>query len=205
MQKELKLRQKHMQTTKDKILSVVVDYIKEGANLKSITLAQIAAEAKIGKSTVYEYFASKEQLVFETYKYLLTHYKTILTSEITDMRFKQAFFEQLKKILVVMKDARLIMDAIMNSSYALIPTICPELEDMMRHIQHEMNQRFESIIYLGVVEGVLEAKEPKPYIKHVIQALISGLLFQYVNQEIDLEEEALLELVYKQLIYSLKQ
>lgn len=194
-----------MITTKDKILSVVVDHIKVGMNLKELTLSQIALEAEIGKSTVYEYFSSKENLIFETFKYLLTHYACILTSDISKMEFKAAIIEQIEKILLVMKDARLIMDAIMNSHYDAYPAMHPELKNMMKDIQTKMNERFESIIYLGVVEGVIEQKAPKPYLKNVIQALISGLMFQYVNQEIDITEESLYELIYRQLIHVLKQ
>jgi AcrR family transcriptional regulator len=60
-----------MISTKNKILNAVVSHIKDGDNPKQITISMIAAEAEIGKSTVYEHFSSKEDMVSETYFYLL--------------------------------------------------------------------------------------------------------------------------------------
>ncbi|MDI6452780.1 TetR/AcrR family transcriptional regulator [Peloplasma aerotolerans] len=193
-----------MQTTKDKILSIVISHIKDGSNLINVSLAKIASEAEIGKSTVYEYFNSKEELISETYMYLLKHYESILTSDIEQMDFKGAFIEQIKKILVVMKDARSIMDAIMNHQQGSFIGFGKNIEVCIHGIQKKMEERFESIIKLGLIEGVIEYKEPKPYVKNVIQAVISGLLYQYVNLEMYIEEDELFELIYHQVLLFIK-
>jgi AcrR family transcriptional regulator len=194
-----------MQTTKDKILNIVISHIKSGSNLKSVSLAQIASEAEIGKSTVYEYFKSKEELISETYLYLLKHYESILTSDIEQMDFKGAFIEQIKKILIVMKDARTIMDAIMNHQQGSFVGFGKNIETCIHRIQKQMEERFESIIKLGLIEGVIEYRDPKPYIKNVIQAVISGLLYQYVNLEMHIKEDELFELVYDQVLVLIRQ
>lgn len=194
-----------MLSTKDKILSVMVDHIKKETDIKNISLSQIALEAEIGKSTVYEHFLSKEDLISETYMYLLKQYEEILTSDIEKMDFKGAFIEQIAKISYVMHDAKMIMNAIMNNHQQAFPSFSRDIEKCVKNIQFIMNERFESIIYIGVVEGVLPMKSPKPYIRHVIQALISGLLFQFVNGEIDIEETALFELIYTQTVHVIKQ
>lgn len=193
-----------MQSTKDKILTVLVSYIKEGVNLDSISLSKIASEAEIGKSTVYEHFANKEEMICETYKYLLNQYENILTSDINSMDFKGAFIEQIQKILFVMKDAKTLMDAIMNNHHDAFMRFDDSIPIHMKQIQEKMNERFTGIIYLGVVEGVLEPKEPKPYIRNVIQAIVSGLLYQYVNKEIDISENDLCELVFTHVLQLLK-
>ena len=193
-----------MQTTKEKLLSVLVSYIKEGVNLDGISLSTIASEAEIGKSTVYEYFASKEEMICETYIYLLSQYEDILTSDIESMDFKGAFIEQIQKILFVMKDAKSLMDAIMNSHHDAFMRFDESIPKHMSQIQEKMNERFSGIIYLGVVEGVIEQKEPKPYIRNVIQAVVSGLLYQYVNKEIEIGEDDLCELIFTHVLQLLK-
>jgi len=55
-----------MLTTKEKIIEATVDFFKEQAHYEQITLTKVAKRAEIGKSTVYEHFASKEDLIEET-------------------------------------------------------------------------------------------------------------------------------------------
>ncbi len=194
-----------MMSTKDKILSAVIAHIKEGDNLEQITISKIAAEAEIGKSTVYEHFSSKEDMVSETYTYLLNYYENILMSDIQDMSFKNAFIEQINKILFVMKDAKIIMNAIMNFDQEAFIHQGKHMEMHATEIRDKMKDRFTSIFKLGIIEGILEPKVPKPYTGHVVQALISGLLFQYVNEAIDIEESALCELIYDQALEIVKK
>ncbi len=194
-----------MISTKDKILSAVISHIKDGDNLEQITISKIAAEAEIGKSTVYEHFSSKEDMVSETYIYLLKHYENILMSDIKNMDFKTAFIEQLEKILFVMKDAKIIMDAIMNFDQGSFIHQGKQLEVCASEIRDKMKERFTSIFKLGIIEGVFEPRIPKPYTTQVIQALITGLLFQYVNGVIDIEVNELYELIYAQVLEIVKK
>ncbi len=194
-----------MISTKDKILSAVISHIKDGDNLEQITISKIAAEAEIGKSTVYEHFSSKEDMVSETYIYLLKHYENILMSDIENMNFKTAFIEQLEKILFVMKDAKIIMDAIMNFDQGSFIHQGKQLEVCASEIRDKMKERFSSIFKLGIIEGVFEPRIPKPYTAQVIQALITGLLFQFVNGAIDIEVNELNELIYAQVLEIVKK
>lgn len=185
-----------MLTTKDRILSVLVDHIKTGTNLSNLSLSQIAAEAEIGKSTVYEYFSSKDEMILATYTYLLDTYHQILLSDLTHSDFKNAFIEQISRILTVMKDAKNIMDAIMNNNKTPFPIFSNHLDACMKDIQSKMDGRFKYIMETGVMEGILPNREPHPFAKNVIQAIISGLLFQFVNQEIKCTEDQLMTLIY---------
>ncbi len=188
-----------MQTTKDKILAAVVSYIKEGMT-DQISLAKIANDAVIGKSTVYEYFKSKEEMIEETYQYLLSTYESILLKDLEDMSFKGAFIEQLERNLVVMEDAASIMDMLMNHHAEQFYKFGKSLEPKVLELQQKIKKRFEDILYLGVVEGVILPRIPKPYDGYVIQAIMTGLLFQYVNHKMDINREQLLELIYEEVL-----
>ncbi|MBE0700534.1 MAG: TetR family transcriptional regulator, partial [Acholeplasmataceae bacterium] len=106
-----------MQSTKDKILGVVIEYIKNDTSYEKITLSKVAKSANIGKSTVYEYFGSKDELIEETCRFLLMHYQAILFGTLEAATFEAAFREQIKKILLVMKDAQNIMEIILNKHH----------------------------------------------------------------------------------------
>lgn len=193
-----------MSQTKDKIIHVLVDHIKQGNNLNDISLAQIAHAADIGKSTVYEYFKNKEDMISSTYAYLLSQYQNILLEDIPMVDFKTAFTAQIKRILVVMSDAKSIMDAIMNIQLEGIPSLKIEHQRLMETIQEQMNLRFTEIMQLGVKSGEINLNQITPYTKHIIQALISGLLLQYVKKEMDLSDEGICELIYEQVLKSMR-
>lgn len=192
-----------MLTAKDKLLNTLATYIKEGIDLRSVALSKIAQDAEIGKSTVYEYFDSKEHMIIETYHYLLKYYASILLQDIQAMDFKGALFEELRHTLIVLQDARLLMEAIMKVPYHEL-RLDQELKDEINAIQKAMETRFGSIMYLGVVEGIFPYKETKKETPYVIRALITGLMFQYINGEMDYREEELLELIYNQIILVIK-
>jgi AcrR family transcriptional regulator len=189
-----------MSQTKDKIIQVLVEHIKQGTNLNDVSLSKIAQEAEIGKSTVYEHFKNKEEMISSTYAYLLKKYECILLENIPMLDFKTAFITQINRILCVMMDAKSIMDAIMNIQLDGIPTLKLEHQNLMEHIQVQMNTRFTEIMQLGIVEQKINLSNVTPFTKHIIQALISGLLLQYVKKEIDLTDEGICELVFEQVI-----
>ncbi len=193
-----------MQLAKDKLLSVLVSYIKEGKDLEDIALSTIAKEAEIGKSTVYEYFSSKDEMIEETYRYLLKHYEDILLADVDLMDFESAFKEEIKRSLIVMKDAQTLMEAIMKHPSTKMMRLNHELKDEIKRIQDAMQKRFESIMRVGVIEQKIPARVPQPHKRYVIQALISGLMFQYVHQEIDVSEDELISLIYQEVINTLK-
>lgn len=189
-----------MSPTKEKLVFVLVNHIKAGTNLKDLSMAQIATEAEIGKSTVYEHFASKEDMISETYAYLLQTYEGILLEPVEMTNFKTAFIEQIRKISTVMSDAKVIMDAIMNNSFDQMPLLKKEHHILIESIQDKMNTRFENIIKMAHVQGLIEIKNTNPYTKHVMQAIISGVLLQHVKNEIELDEEAVCNLIYESII-----
>jgi len=193
-----------MQTTKDRILSAVVSYIKEGLT-DQISLAKIASDAEIGKSTVYEHFKSKEEMIEETYRYLLSQYESILLKDISHMTFKGAFIEQLERNLIVMEDARTIMDMLMNHHADQFYKFGKSLEPRVLELQNKIASRIESIMKLGVIEGVIAPRIPKPYDRYVIQAIMTGLMFQYVNHKMEISRDQLLELIYIEVIERIKR
>ena len=193
-----------MQTAKEKLLHTLVGYIKKGEDIEKVALSKIAHDAEIGKSTVYEYFESKEQMIVETYRYLLKHYENILLADLEAMDFKGALFEELSRTLLVLKDARTLMEAIMKVPHHQELRIDIALKDEIQTIQKSMEKRFANIMYLGAVEGIYPYREPQKETPYVIRAIISGLLFQFMNDEMDMTEEEVLNLIYREIIRLVK-
>ena len=192
-----------MSSTKDKIIQVLVEHIKQGSNLNDLSLSKIAHEAEIGKSTVYEHFKSKEDMISSTYAYLLNQYKSILLEPIEMVNFKSSFKAQILRILFVMRDAKNIMDAIMDIQLDGIPSLKQEHQILMENIQIEMNARFIEIMKLGIQSGEFDPTKMNPYAKYIIQSLISGLLLSYLKEDMGLSEDGITNLIYNQVLKAL--
>lgn len=192
-----------MSSTKDKIIQVLVEHIKQGSNLNDLSLSKIAHEAEIGKSTVYEHFKSKEDMISSTYAYLLNQYKSILLEPIEMVDFKSSFKVQILRILFVMRDAKNIMDAIMDIQLDGIPSLKQEHQTLMENIQIEMNARFIEIMKLGIQSGEFNPTKVNPYAKYIIQSLISGLLLSYLKEDMGLTEDGITDLIYNQVLKAL--
>jgi len=188
-----------MQTTRDKILDATISYIKQEPNLSQVSISDIAAKADIGKSTVYEYFENKHALIEEAYSYLLDKYQNILLKKINKKNFKNALMDQLSRILDVMEDVKVIMEVIMNAHSEMSFLRYDQCSIKIQRIQDKMTERYNHIFSIGVESGEIHPSN-RPYASHIVQALISGLMFQYVDNKIDIERDALIKLIYQEMI-----
>ena len=68
-----------------------------------------------------------------------------------------------------------------------------------------MEERFLDIFTLGVKQNILKSDiEYQKSRGYVIQAIITGLLFQFINDQMDLDETSLLDLIYIEVLKTFK-
>lgn len=191
--------------TKDRIIEVVIEYIKQDIDVSQVSLSEIAKKADIGKSTVYEYFENKEQLICDTYLYMLTEYEKKLFKPLVKQTFKSAFVEQIERILNAMKNAKNLVETIFSQQKHISYMNDKLIDQRLKEIKDKMEERFLDIFTQGVMQGVIEQDiEYQKTRGYVIQALITGLLFQFINEQMDIDEKALLDLVYEEVLKTFK-
>lgn len=87
-----------------KVLSAykaVAELFTEGADLSSLTVSEITARAGIGKGTVYDYFANKEEMLAGA----LYHEMDVVCSELyKQLQKKRNLYEKMEQILVDMEE-----------------------------------------------------------------------------------------------------
>ena len=186
--------------TKERILNTVLAFIKQGVDYDKLTMTEIAFASQIGKSTVYEYFKTKEELIFKTYQYLLDQYERMLSEPLSATCFKSQFYEQIKRIFDVMMDAKVIMETLILGKETTFFSKKEQLQIQIQSIQSKMEKRFIDIFVLGNKEDVIQNKNPHPHDAHVIQAIINGLMMQYVNKEIQVNEQELFDIMYTYIV-----
>lgn len=69
----------------EKIFQAVLALAERGINLTTVKMQEIAAEAEIGKSTLYEYFVSKEELLLSAMSYCLEHEIHLLAPQLQNI------------------------------------------------------------------------------------------------------------------------
>ena len=76
-----------------KIYIAVSDFIKEGKDINNLRISEISNRAGIGKGTTYEYFQSKEELIYKAIHYfVLNSTKAVLLKMVEGGSFKEKFY-----------------------------------------------------------------------------------------------------------------
>jgi len=143
-----------MHPTKEAIFKVAINYVKTGMNLEKVSLEKITKEANIGKSTFYGYFSSKDVLVEESYIYLINSYHLRLINNILCNDFKKSLKNQIAIIIAVTKDAKDIMEAILENPYHL-STSNKKIYTAIQNVHYSIKNQMENIFKLGQEEGII--------------------------------------------------
>ena len=138
-------------------------------------------------------------MIEETYKYLLKEYEIILLKPLVEKTYKNMLIEELRHILTVMKEANLLMQTIMSQGQMSSFDIPKCTKTAMAEMKEKLDDRFKMIFSQGMIENEITSISSHPYLRHLIQALMTGLMIQFVHQEIDITEDDLLELIYEQI------
>ena len=170
-----------------KIYQAVETLIKEGRDLTTLRVSEISSRAGIGKGTVYEYFQSKEELLFRAIQYVVFNSaKNVLLFTIGDDSFKHKFYgmmdylwenklkeQTLHSIMEFMHNTESIQEMNQSDNIMNPDTSCAALK-----IVEEI---LISFVNLGLQEGIITETDPK-YQKNVLGSQL--LLFLFLGQEI---------------------
>lgn len=187
------------------VCEAVFRLMERGAQMHTVTVQQIAEEAGIGKGTVYEYFASREEILTKAFVYRVEQEARALAARVD----AQAGFDA--KLESLLCFAREVMRAKMSGMELLFSSArsASSLEvlydytvDAREHIMRELRALAGRILDAGVREGALPAPPDEAY---GLMALAGGV-FGYANLQCVLpgkSDEALLaeakRMVYRAL------
>ncbi|MCT4686195.1 TetR/AcrR family transcriptional regulator [Vallitalea sp.] len=164
--------------------------IREGVN--GLTISKVANEANIGKSTVYEYFNSKDELIYKTINYMGEKYVE---------QIQQKLFTDNKGFEITIKGLiRIIIATIRqgNTNFIFMISECDktfkskvdtheQIKNIMLGIRMKLYNLLEEIIDLGVNEGIID--KPKDKMTFVIwQNLLVILSYEFSGEDVFLEQ-----------------
>lgn len=149
------------QDKRELLYGAALSLIHEKRDLGSIKVLDIATRANMGKSTVYEYFDSKEQLIAEAlvdmFKKGIIAFKQIITEELS---FKETFFILLDRIGALMSNNRTFLEYMTMNQCNLTAhnTIKNLMLTKVEEIKSEYMDMVEKLVDKSVEEGLVKEK-----------------------------------------------
>lgn len=159
------------------ILAAAVEIIGEGiSSIHSLKVADIAERAGIGKGTVYEYFASKEEIICEAICY---HIRTNLEKEwkgfYSNCSFEEGIFHAMHCI-----EAGIAKPSVTNLEFMqlidkdLLNTAMTEIKSLMNG---RMAEIYGALLNRGAEEGLFPAPTSPGYAGQALVNAFCGLNF----------------------------
>lgn len=189
------------------IFDGVIDLIRNGNNLYAIKVSDIAKSADIGKGTLYEYFASKEETISKGLMYYMDKEMEIAYNRIIEKNnFKDKYYEALYIVKDSYKDNMFIINTILTS--AGFKKFYKHLADegcSTHYFFESINSAILHILEAGREDGII-TEEDNYYLVMCVRGAISTFSHYIGKKEfydgVDIEEA--MDTSYKILLKSLR-
>ncbi|MEC9485684.1 MAG: TetR/AcrR family transcriptional regulator [Candidatus Izemoplasma sp.] len=189
---------------RQEIINALLDMIKEEGLNVNFTMSELAKKVDIGKSTLYEYFSTKEDIIQAAITQLFDHMVDMIYAQPLDDNadFETLFKAQLRFMFQLNDQKKYIMRYIqMEYEHSFPKLIQPSMIQKMKQLRDFYEKRFTEIIQKGITEGVIPdtLDESKRF---MIQSVVSGSIMRYSNVEIDhtLSLEDTIDTIYETLL-----
>lgn len=151
---------KKQRTYSDKEKSIfegIITLLNKGYHLHELKVADISAAAGMGKSTAYEYFSSKEQIIKEAIYYHVYKESQAFARFISSQRSFTGVLEKSMDYIIDMLKTRfsgLLLMVLNLEQSELLQFVCED-NDMVAEIQKSINAQVQKILALGKKEGLV--------------------------------------------------
>lgn len=192
--------------TKETIYDEVLMMLNARVDYKSITLAEVARRCEIGKSTIYEYFASKDEMIFNSMLYYLNRMIRFFSQGFKITTYRASLKTFIKAVMITMKaNFWMVMPWTFLDNYGVYFTEEDEqtLSNLLYKSQELILTLFTSICKLGEQEGTL-FKLTEFNINFAYNGII-GELTENIDSEYDIESDEAKELMEELTLAVTKQ
>lgn len=162
-------------STKDKIVDTVIELLKQNVKYEEISMTMVAEKVGIGKSTIYDYFNTKsELLIVSVYKYINILEQDLLSFNLNEYNFHDAFIEQLNKFLNnnITPDFAL---AFITDNKTLFTDDLNKVGLYLNNIQNKISNRFIDIFQKGIEEKIIKINNTEN-IEYLLNSMILGAI-----------------------------
>ncbi len=187
---------------KDQILEAVVNKFREEGFSTDLTMTEIAKTVDIGKSTIYEYFKSKDDVIkCALIKMSEKSLDRLFNIEnIEKMSFEDAFKSQIIILFQIASESRMMFEIFSNDFESQLPqAIKVEFVSKIHEVKTLIEQRFVMIMIKGVTEGII-AMSNDPLSINVISGLVIGSMIRYSDTDFKLDLYEFVDKVFEAVV-----
>ena len=187
---------------KNEILTTVKDLmLREGID-STFTMSSLAGRLDIGKSTIYEYFQNKDEILKEAFLMIVEEYvEEILKFDDLDLyTFEDAIKLQLRKLMSKAYLSRMTIETFTSEHiHQLPPMYKDELQAKMEEIKGKMAERFIYLFKKAVDEGIAN-REKLEENEAMVGSLVVGAIFKYIDEAEHIELDPFVDKLYQTLL-----
>lgn len=191
-----------MHPKKQAICEVALQLLSSPSENSRFTLQAIADQLNIGKSTIYEYFENKVQIIEASLIYLIDQqFETLFNDDsILEKPFEIAFKTHYQKVLDVNKENQSLQTLMMHSDVAQLPQ--ENKENLLRKMHQSFvktEKRLQDILAIGIKEKILDSPIEATQF-HCIESLIFGSIIALAQPYNMWDHAQMIEAVYQNVI-----
>jgi AcrR family transcriptional regulator len=170
---------------KQLIFKEVLAMLNAGTEYKAITLAEVAKRCKMGKSTIYEYFTSKDEMIYNAIIFYINKMLKFFSSSFKISTFEPSLKIWIKAMMVCMKSNKWMLLPWTFNSYSsyLNAEDAARATDLLGKSQTIIIKLLTAICKKGVAEGYI-IDESEQSIEYAYYGAI-GTLAKYVGEDFD--------------------
>ena len=189
---------------KDQILDALVEIFRTQGIGADFTISQLATKVNIGKSTIYEYFKTKDELLFEAVcRVVDKSIETITNQILVDSNFETQFKNELKTLFDIALNSRFLFNLITPNFRKIMPDEHREsMTKKIKSVSVFYQERFETVFTKGIQEGLLS---PAALVENqmIISSLVIGSIVRLANANMELEKDMRIEKYIDQVYNSI--
>jgi len=184
---------------REAILQAVLTCLLGGDGEEKLTIANVAKRLDIGKSTVYEYFENKEELVKGALELAFERNAPVFADEAEwkELSFRDAFFRFVGALIDSTLDNQKLETLTHHPEVAVLSRETKRaLKRKMRRMVEDIRRRLAEILAKGVEEAEL-AGDISPTRQETIEMLVFGVVMSFGDPVRKRDRQAALDDLYE--------
>ena len=175
--------EKRTQEKKNQVLEVTFHLMNTDAGIENLTMDDIAKNSKVGKTSIFKYFGSKENLIYEVFKYFLNK----IGETARQIMAENKPFEE---TLIAMSQNKIkYLEKINKQFYLDLMDFFTKKGDdglslMMQEYADESFSLMLDLFHRGRKEGKVDLKYSDEFLLIYFQALVEGISSPHIYKKI---------------------
>lgn len=189
-----------MNTRKKEILEAVLDTLYSADADRKLTVAAIAERLGIAKSTLYDYFPTKDDMVQAALEMMIEEdtARILALDELASLPFQDAFTGYLRRAIAFAKKNPTVQNMHCGSDFAALPLAAKQsILDKAETAFEKNREALREYLVKGEEEGILGVVDEQR--RAMVEATVLGILISHTLPSYPLTVEASIDLLYEDL------